>query len=93
MSNNFFNGQIPCFLSIDYLIDLSHNRLSGSLTSCSDPFKNVEHLVLQGNKLRGPLPIIAFGLSSLVTLDIRDNRFSGKIPNEIGRLSDLRVLC
>ena len=79
MSNNFFEAQIPCFLSGYYLIDLSRNQLSGSLASCPDLFTHVEHL-------------FTFGLSSPVTLDIRDNRFSGKIPNEIGRLSDLKVL-
>ena len=82
MSNNFFKGQMPC-MSGHVLIDLSNNFLSGLLPSCSS-FFYTQHLFLQGNKLRGSLPKDPFSSfrhsSRLVTLDIRDNRFSGTIP-------------
>jgi Leucine-rich repeat (LRR) protein len=92
LSNNSFEGQIPCG-PIDSLelVDLSHNSLSGSLPSCLN-LQGVKHLLLQGNKLTGPIPKAIFNSLSLSTLDLRDNSFSGSIPAEIGALSNLRIL-
>jgi Leucine-rich repeat (LRR) protein len=92
VSNNSFEGQIPCIL-LYYLglLDLSHNSLSGSLPSCLN-LQGVGHLLLQGNKLTGPIPKAIFNSLSLFTLDLRDNSFSGSIPAEIGALSNLRIL-
>nr|POF08531.1 leucine-rich repeat receptor protein kinase msl1 [Quercus suber] len=91
LSSNSFEGQIPCGLASFRIINLSHNLLSGFLPSCLN-LQNVEHLLLEGNKLTGSLPKAIFNSSSLVTLDIRDNRFSGSIPDEIDGLSNLIVL-
>jgi hypothetical protein len=92
MSNNSFEGQIPCGQHSLDLLDLSHNSLSGSIPSCLNlPAK---HLRLQGNKLTGAVPKVFLNSysSSLLTLDLSDNYFSGSIPHEIGALSDLRIL-
>nr|XP_023885712.1 leucine-rich repeat receptor protein kinase EMS1-like [Quercus suber] len=92
ISNNFFEGEIPCEMHAYILIDLSHNRLSGLSTSCAD-LSIIQHLFLQGNRLTGPVPKVTFSVSfHLVTLDIRDNLFSGRIPYEVGELSNLRIL-
>ncbi|XP_065619853.1 cuscuta receptor 1 [Quercus suber] len=91
LSSNSFEGQIPCGLASFRIINLSHNLLSGLLPSCLN-LQNVEHLLLEGNKLTGSLPKAIFNSSSLVTLDIRDNRFIGSIPDEIDGLSNLKVL-
>jgi hypothetical protein len=92
VSNNSFEGQIPCGL-VDSLrlVDLSHNSLSGSLPSCLN-LQGVNHLLLHGNKLTGPIPKAIFNSSSLSTLDLRDNSFSRSIPVEISALSNLRIL-
>ncbi|KAM3699504.1 hypothetical protein ACJW31_05G030600 [Castanea mollissima] len=89
LSNNFFEGKIPCGLFST--LDLSYNFLSGSLPSCLN-LENARHLLLQGNYLTGSLPKAVFNSPNLVTFDIRDNSFSGNIPKEIGGLSNLRVL-
>ena len=75
LSNNFFEGQIPCGsgASID-IINLSHNLLSGLFPSCLN-LQYVSHELLQGNKLTGSFPIAFLNSSGLVTLDIRDNSF------------------
>ena len=91
LSNNFFEGQIPCGLALSEIINLSHNLLSRLLPSCLNLW-DVGHLLLQGNKLTGSLPKTILNSSSLLTLDIRDNRFIGSIPNEIDGLSNLKVL-
>jgi Leucine-rich repeat (LRR) protein len=92
VSNNSFEGQIPCALGDSFeLVDLSHNSLSGSLPSCLN-LQGINHLLLQGNKLTGPIPKAIFNSSSLLTLDLRDNSFFGSIPAEIGALSNLRIL-
>jgi len=91
LSNNSFEGQIPCGLDSVQLVDLSHNSLSGSLPSCLN-LRFVEHLRLQGNKFTGPIPKVVFNSSSLLTLDLTDNSFFGSIPDEIGALYNLRIL-
>uniref|UniRef100_A0A7N2LNF8 Leucine-rich repeat-containing N-terminal plant-type domain-containing protein n=2 Tax=Quercus lobata TaxID=97700 RepID=A0A7N2LNF8_QUELO len=92
LSSNSFEGQIPCGIALCDIINLSHNLLSGLLPSCLNLlWGNLRHLLLKGNKLTGPLPKAILSLS-LVTLDIRDNRFNGSIPNEIAGLSNLKVL-
>nr|POE69301.1 putative lrr receptor-like serine/threonine-protein kinase [Quercus suber] len=92
LSNNFFEGQLPCGLGSFEMINLSHNLLSGLLPSCLNQ-QNVKHLILQGNNLTGiSLPKVVLNSLSLLTLDIRDNRFFGSIPEEVDRLSNLRVL-
>ena len=92
LSNNFFEGQLPCGLGSFEMINLSHNLLSRLLPSCLN-LQNVKHLILRGNNLTGiSLPKVVLNSLSLLTLDIRDNRFFGSIPEEIDRLSNLRVL-
>ena len=85
LSNNFFEGQIPCGLPSSEIINISHNLLSGLLPFCLN-LQDVGHLLLQGNKLTGSLP------KAIMTLDNRDNRFIGSIPHEIDGLSNLKVL-
>ncbi|XP_041016838.1 receptor-like protein 15 isoform X1 [Juglans microcarpa x Juglans regia] len=89
MSNNFFEGLVPCGLRSTSLIDLSHNSLSGPLPPCLDIQTNV---LLQGNKLTGSIPKALFNSSSLMTLDISENNLSGTLPVEITTLSNLRIL-
>nr|XP_023882258.1 receptor-like protein EIX1 [Quercus suber] len=92
MSNNFFEGPIPCEMHAFILIDLSHNLLSEWSPSCVDLY-TIQHLFLQGNKLTGSLPKLSFNFSlHLVTLDIRDNKFYGRIPIGVGLLPNLRIL-
>ena len=91
MSDNFFEGRVPCELGHYIIIDLSHNLLSGSFHSCFN-VQRVRHILLQGNRLTGTLPKAVFNSSILRTLDIKDNRFFGSIPNEIDGRSGLRIL-
>ncbi|KAM4076050.1 hypothetical protein ACJW30_12G035300 [Castanea mollissima] len=91
MSDNFFEGRVPCELGHYNIIDLSHNLLSGSFPSCFN-VQDVRHILLRGNRLTGTLPKAVFNSSSLLTLDIKDNRFFGSIPDEIDGPSGLSLL-
>ena len=52
LSNNFFEGQIPCGLPSSEIINLSHNLLSRLLPSCLN-LRDVGHLLLQGTNSQG----------------------------------------
>lgn len=67
--------------SIKYL-NLSHNRLTGSLVSAGElqVFENLKVLDLSYNQLSGELPGFNF-VYELQVLKLSNNRFSGFIPN------------
>ncbi|KAI3443882.1 hypothetical protein Pfo_000547 [Paulownia fortunei] len=79
LSKNSLEGTMPvsfCELRWLSFLDLSSLR----------------YLHLQGNEFMGPVPHISSGSSSLVTLDIRNNKFAGEIPSWISSFFNLRVL-
>ncbi|KAK4571165.1 hypothetical protein RGQ29_029833 [Quercus rubra] len=47
MSDNFFEGRVPCELGHYIIIDLSHNLLSGSFHSCFN-VQRVRHILCKG---------------------------------------------
>ncbi|KAL5767215.1 hypothetical protein ACOSQ2_013998 [Xanthoceras sorbifolium] len=95
LPKSFISGGVPIQLSnikgLEFL-DISKNRLSGSIAS-SINLSSVKHLYLQQNTLNGSISNAFFRSSTLVVLDIRDNKFSGNIPNQIDNgLSNLNFL-
>ncbi|XP_031106325.1 receptor-like protein 13 [Ipomoea triloba] len=87
--NNSLKGQLPCLIvSHLYLLDISHNSLSGPLPSCPSL---LQHVLIQSNIFTGPIPETLLNSSTLVTLDIRDNNLSGNLPGKIGA-ENLRIL-
>ncbi|KAG8390546.1 hypothetical protein BUALT_Bualt01G0094700 [Buddleja alternifolia] len=92
LSQNFFTGSIPPFHLSKKLIppfhlskkltriNLSHNRLRGSLSSTH--FKgllNIEYIDLAYNLVGGSIPEYLFGLPSLQLLWLSNNQFKGRV--------------
>lgn len=74
------------------VLDLSKNRLSGSLPSDISKNTILKYLSLYGNEIFGTLPPELKNLSSLVHLDLSNNQIDGPLISELGLLTDLRLL-
>ncbi|EXB75214.1 putative LRR receptor-like serine/threonine-protein kinase [Morus notabilis] len=65
-----------------HILDLSHNRLSGYFPDqlSSTP---IQVLNIAGNNFSGSLPTSVTDMSSLSSLDISENHFTGPLPNNL----------
>ena len=73
-------------------LDLSHNRLSGSIPPELGRLTRLQYLDLSHNRLSGSIPPELGRLTRLQYLDLSHNRLSGSIPPELGRLTRLQYL-
>lgn len=64
-------------------IALSADNLSGSLPPNLAELTNLRYLVVDGNRLSGPIPSLA-GLANLESVFVQYNQFSGEIPSFAG---------
>ncbi|XP_028776837.1 receptor-like protein 7 [Neltuma alba] len=95
LSNSKFSGTLPCSISkvtsLVYL-DLSFNNFTGSLPSFNLS-KSLTYLSLYHNDLKGEVPSFHFtGLEDLITIDLGDNLFNGRVPSSLFTLRSLREL-
>ncbi|KAJ4718884.1 putative Leucine-rich receptor-like kinase family protein [Melia azedarach] len=94
LANNFLEGNIPTQLgNLEFLqiLDIFENRLARSISS-SFNLSSLQNLYMHKNAFNGSI-LDAFRRSSrLITLDIRDNKFSRTIPNWINEDSRLHIL-
>jgi Leucine-rich repeat (LRR) protein len=91
LSHNMLTGDIPHSIQrrVWYSLDLSYNRLSGTL----DPFFNTEVISLELLKNRfGVLEVEILYESENKYLYLENNRLSGKIPSTVFALEDLSIL-
>ncbi|XP_022885514.1 probable LRR receptor-like serine/threonine-protein kinase At4g36180 isoform X2 [Olea europaea var. sylvestris] len=74
-------------------LSLQQNGMEGPISKLDSLNKDLEVLILRGNRLTGHLPIqdlISF--KNLKVLDLSDNNFMGSIPQIIGLMSSLSAL-
>ncbi|PHU16796.1 hypothetical protein BC332_12491 [Capsicum chinense] len=93
LSKNHLEGSIPveiCNLKLIQVLALTVNKLSGPVPSCVSGLP-LEHIHLDKNQLVGELDAL-LNISSLKTLDLGYNSFTGNIPRTIGSLSNLNFL-
>ena len=93
ISSNSFEGSIPQLPSTVTRLDLSNNKLSGSISLlCIVANSYLVYLDLSNNSLTGALPNCWPQWASLVVLNLENNKFSGKIPNSLGSLQLIQTL-
>ncbi|KAG9441641.1 hypothetical protein H6P81_017495 [Aristolochia fimbriata] len=93
LSSNLFSGPIPSLIGFLYLINLSDNKFSGSLTNQLDhPNLKLINFVASNNNINGTIPSSIEGLSELQLLDLSRNNLSGTIPATVGYYERLHML-
>ena len=95
-SNNLFTGMIPTALcrlsqSLNYL-DISYNRLVGSIVSCLSSLSLMSRINLGSNAITGTIPSNLNSMKALTEIDVDYNMMSGTIPSILGYLTRLTVL-
>ncbi|XP_048228328.1 receptor-like protein 13 [Ricinus communis] len=104
LSNNNFEGEIPvqlCNLNHLSVLDLSHNKLSGHIHPCLKCSSNVERKLSYTINIEGHFDLITKSMSLSYTgriaryisgIDFSCNNFTGIIPLEFGKLSEIKLL-
>ncbi|TKY67427.1 DNA-damage-repair/toleration protein DRT100 [Spatholobus suberectus] len=86
------SGEIPrCISSLSFLriIDLTGNRISGTLPADIGRLQQLTLLSAADNLIAGEIPPLLTSVTSLMHLDLHNNRISGPIPQELDRLQML----
>ena len=74
-------------------LELSDNRLTGSIPAAWGPLARLRWLDLRENKLAGGVPAELGQLGNLQQLWLADNQLTGAIPVELGNLAQLQDLA
>nr|KAJ0191938.1 hypothetical protein LSAT_V11C800410140 [Lactuca sativa] len=98
--NATLSGPLPTWLQkmpIISWLDLSHNKLSGSLKNLpnagnGDAYWPLPLLLLEYNLFSGSIPRSLCRRTNLKGLDLSRNMLSGKIPNCVGNLQGLAIM-
>ncbi|XP_039129268.1 receptor-like protein 7 [Dioscorea cayenensis subsp. rotundata] len=73
-------------------IDVSNNRLEGTLPEVIGDLKSLNFLNMSLNAFKGHIPQVFGNLRELESLDLSGNQLSGEIPNSLTSLTFLSVL-
>ncbi|XP_010266618.1 PREDICTED: receptor-like protein 12 [Nelumbo nucifera] len=89
LSNNHLSGELPWdWKDLEELlvVDLANNRLTGTIPSSFSSLASLERLILSNNSFIGELPSLK-NCTSLISLDLGENRLSGNLLTLIGEIS------
>ena len=73
-------------------LDLSNNRLTGTIPAALGQLVQLQELYLDRNQLKGAIPPELSQLNRLGTLSLEENQLTGEIPAEMGQLVMLQQL-
>ncbi|KAJ4702457.1 LRR receptor-like kinase [Melia azedarach] len=88
-------GEISIYVAdLTYLkfLDLSNNKIGGSIPENLGTLPNLITLDLSKNQLTGKIPQNLGNLTKLQYLDLSENQLTGKIPQNLGKLKNLQKL-
>ncbi|XP_026398115.1 LRR receptor-like serine/threonine-protein kinase GSO2 [Papaver somniferum] len=80
-----FKGLFPisfCNLTNLVELDVSQNRLTGTIPSCLSQLRYLRRIYVTENKLHGPVPLPPPGIE---VFDLSNNKLSGEISIEVGK--------
>ncbi|XP_010266617.2 PREDICTED: LRR receptor-like serine/threonine-protein kinase GSO2 [Nelumbo nucifera] len=89
LSNNQLSGELPWDwedLQQLSIVDLANNSLTGTIPSSFSSLASLEWLILSNNSFNGELPSLK-SCTSLMSLDLGENKFSGNLMTLIGETS------
>ncbi|CAD5177729.1 unnamed protein product [Musa acuminata subsp. malaccensis] len=92
--NNSFSGSLSSIslpLELE-LLDLSHNHISGNITSFICNLTQLRILDLSSNQISGEIPWCWQETNIIIYINLADNKLSGEIPSSIEKLTQLRSL-
>ncbi|KAG2326767.1 hypothetical protein Bca52824_009495 [Brassica carinata] len=97
LSANELNGQIHGFLDASsknkdnslVFLDLSSNKIAGTLPESLGALRNLQILDLSSNSFTGSIPSSIGNMLSLRKIDLSFNAMNGNIPESLGRLEEL----
>ncbi|KAJ9559373.1 hypothetical protein OSB04_013987 [Centaurea solstitialis] len=96
LSRNNLSGYVPKGIfglsSLTLGLDLSYNRLVGSLPTEVGSLQNMVVLDISNNMMSGIIPVSLGTCTSLVELVMAGNNFQGELPTSIRSLRGLEVL-
>lgn len=94
LSRNQFDGNLTRLLKWENIeiLDLSQNRLTGSIPEVTAQFLRLNYLNLSGNSLNGSLPKVITQFPKLTTLDLSSNHFDGPLLTTLLTSSTLKEL-
>ncbi|GMI74183.1 receptor like protein 7 [Hibiscus trionum] len=96
ISENKLTGNVPgsiCSWNELLILDLSRNRLSGTIPECLGNFSQALSFVdLQMNNLSGKIPDSFANASYLMQLFLNDNRLEGSVPPSLANSISLEIL-
>ncbi|ONI23138.1 hypothetical protein PRUPE_2G171500 [Prunus persica] len=87
LSRNNVSREVPdCLTHLENLVmlDLSYNALSGKIPTTIGSVFRIETLKLRSNRFVGQLPLSLKNCTSLVLVDVGDNKLSRPIPKWLG---------
>uniref|UniRef100_J3N936 Receptor kinase-like protein Xa21 n=1 Tax=Oryza brachyantha TaxID=4533 RepID=J3N936_ORYBR len=96
LASNNFTGQIPSevfsIVSLSEGLDISNNKLEGSIPQQIGNLKNLVLLDARSNKISGEIPSTLGDCQFLQNIYLQNNMLSGSVPSLLSQLKGLQTL-